>query len=305
MNILKRTFSPGALCLLAVVVLSVSTAARSQTQLENTLKQYSSTTVTGYIQPVADMFGANMHTGYYHSADVEKSGLHISLDFIAMGAMVKDDQKTYTAQSPAGFNPGSFQTATLFGGKGTEVTDARTGLKYKGSDGIINATYFPLAVPQLTIGNIYGTQATIRFVTIPTSISQDKLPVITLWGLGARHSISQYIPKFPVDLAAGFYYNSFTFGDMINFKGVALNAQASKSWSILTVYGGLQWEQSKMTLSYTSSDVTSPLVDLTLDGANAFRFTAGLALGLGPLKLFADANFGSVTTLSAGFGFGN
>jgi hypothetical protein len=305
MNTLKRACSPGALCLLALVVLAGASAARSQNDLEKTLRQNTSATVSGYIQPVADMFGANMHTGYYHTADVEKWGLHISLDFVAMGAMVKDDQKNYSAPAPAGFNPGTFQTATLFGGKGTEVTDVRTGLKFRGSDGIINASYFPLAVPQLTIGNIYGTQAMIRFVTLPASLSNGKLPAITLWGLGARHSISQYIPKFPVDLAAGLYFNSFTFGDMIDFKGVALNAQASKSWSILTVYGGLQWEQSKMTLSYISTDVSAPPVDITLDGANAFRFTAGLALGLGPLKLFGDVNFGSVTTLSAGFGFGN
>ena len=45
-------------------------------------------------------------------------------------------------------------------------------------------------------------------------------------------------------------------------------------------------------------------VDITLTGANNFRFTVGVGLSLGILKIFADANFGSVTNYSAGIGFG-
>ncbi|MGA9118892.1 MAG: DUF6588 family protein [Bacteroidota bacterium] len=298
----KRTKAAGTL---AILLLLGSSFGYSQTELENTLKQYGASAVTGYIQPITDLFGANMHSGYYHSADVEKFGFHFRFDIVAMAAAVTDNQKTYTLNTPAGFTPATVQTATVFGGAAGEVTDPHTGSTYRApADGLINTTYLPLAVPQVTIGNIYGTQATIRYITLP-KMSGDKIPDITLWGVGARHSISQYLPTVPLDLAAGIYFNSFTFGDLIDFKGVAINAQASKSFSVLTIYGGLQWEKSSMSLKYTSADATNFPVDITMDGVNAFRFTAGLNIGLGPLHLFADANMGSITAFSGGIGFGN
>jgi len=294
-----------AVSTLAVLLLVGTSIAVSQTDLENTLKQYNASTVVGYIQPVTDLFGANMHSGYYHSAEVEKFGFHFRLDIIGMAAVVSDNQKSYTVNTHPGFTPATVSTATVFGGNAAEVTDAGTGLKYRApANGLFNTNYVPLAVPQLTIGNIFGTQATVRFITVP-KVSGEKLPNVTLWGLGFRHSISQYVPTVPLDLSAGIYFNSFTFGDLIDFKGMAINAQASKSFSIFTLYGGLQWENSSMNLKFTSTDITAPSVDISMNGANSFRFIAGLNIGLGPIHLFADANLGSITVFSGGIGFGN
>ncbi len=305
MPTLRYRLSLKAAGTLVVLLLVGISFAVSQSKLEDNLKQMSMTTVTGYIQPVTDLFGADMHSGYYHAAEVEKFGFHLRLDIIAMAAAVSDGQKTFDAPTPSGFNPATFKAPTVFGGARTQVVDSRTGRPYSAvADGLFTTNYMPLAVPQLTIGNIYGTQATVRYITLP-KMSGDNIPNITLWGLGARHSISQYLPMVPLDLSAGIYFNSFTFGDLIDFKGMAINAQASKSFSIMTLYGGLQWENSSMNLKYTSTDITSPSVNVSMDGANNFRFIAGLDLGLGPIHLFADANFGSITVFSGGIGFGN
>jgi len=289
---------------LAVLLLVATTLGVSQSKLEDNLKQMGAATVTGYIQPVTDLFGADMHSGYFHAADIETFGFHLRLDIIAMAAAVSDGQKTYDAPTPWA-SPATFKAPTVFGGPATSVTNPSTGFSYHATvDGLFNTSYMPLAVPQLTIGNIFGTQATVRYITIP-KMNGDQIPNITLWGLGVRHSVSQYLPMVPLDLSAGIYFNSFTFGELIDFKGMAINAQASKSFSILTVYGGLQWENSSMNLSYTSTDITSPVVSISMDGANSFRFLAGIDLGLGPIHLFADANFGSITAFSGGIGFGN
>jgi len=289
----------------AALLLSFATV-QSQTSLENALKQYSGDAVKGYIQPVGDLFGANMNSGFFHSAEISKWGFHLSVDIVGMAAMVGDDQKVYDAVAPAGFAPGTFKTATVFGEKGAVVSHATVpGLAYKGSDGVFNTKVFPLAAPQITIGNIYGTQAVVRYVAVP-KIGDDKVPKISLWGLGVRHSISQYLPGVPVDIAASFFYDSFSAGDLISYKGYTFGAQASKSFSILTLYTGLALEKSSLGLTYNSTDPTVPVnVDITLDGANKFRFTGGLCLSLGFMKLFADANFGSITCFSGGIGFGN
>ncbi len=288
--------------LCAMVCALVINGTTAQTELEKALSQYNAQTVTGYIQPVADLFGADMHAGYYHNAAIPQSGFGLGFDIVVMGSIVQDAQKFYNAQAPAGFDPSTFKTATIFGGKGSLISFK--GLEYKGSDGIFNTSLFPLAVPQLRIGSLYGSDLTLRFVAIP-EIGDAKVPVITLWGVGVRHSISQYFSHSPVDIAVGGYFNSFTVGDLMDFKGFAVNAQASKTISVLILYGGVAYESSKMGLTYTSTDPTvPPAVDIKMDGANNVRFTLGAGLSLGILNIFADANFGSVTNFSGGIGFG-
>ena len=296
----------GMLYLLGAALLLFSTTARSQTSLEDALKPYSGDAAKGYIQPVADLFGANMNSGFYHGSEMSRWGFHLNVDIVAMVAKVGDAQKTYTANAPAGFSPATFQTATIFGGEGAEISNsAIPGLKFKGSDGVFKTENFPLAVPQLSIGYIFGTEATIRYISVPT-LGNDKFPATTLWGAGLRHSVNQYVPGLPIDLTSGFFYQSFKTGDIIKFTGLSIGAQASKSFSILTVYTGLAWEKSTLDLTYRSTDPTAPLdVDISMTGANTFRFTGGLCLSLGFAKIFADANFGSVTCFSGGIGFGN
>ncbi|MEK9138977.1 MAG: DUF6588 family protein, partial [Bacteroidota bacterium] len=232
------------LLLCAAVIFFSATTSYSQSKLEDILRQQSMTNVQGYIQPMADLFGANMNAGLYNSADVPETGFHFALDIVGMASMVSDDQKSYQATSPPNFTPGSFKTATIFGDKGTIVADANNpSLSYKGSDGIISATLFPLVVPQLTVGSIYGTEAIVRFITTP-SIGDDKFPKTTLFGIGGRHNISQYVPDLGFDISANIFYNKFTVGDLIDFSSIAFGASAGKSFSVLSVYGGLQYEKS-------------------------------------------------------------
>jgi hypothetical protein len=129
-------------------------------------------------------------------------------------------------------------------------------------------------------------------------------PKITFFGLGVRHSISQYLVEFPVDIAAGIFWNTIKFGDLIDMKSFSFGAQASRSFSVLELYGGLAYEKSSLDLSYVSTAPGAANVGLTLDGVNKFRATVGLGLNLAILHLYGDVNVGSITNFSAGLGFG-
>ena len=285
----------------ACTLLFLAATGYAQSDLQKTLEQFNSTDVKGYIQPLGDLFGANMNAGMFHSAEIP-TGFHLSFELVGMGSMVGDNQKNYTLNAPAGFNPATFSTATMFGGKRDSVVDTNTKLKYFGlADGFVNTSLFPLGAPQITIGDIYGTRAIIRLVATP---SMKGFPSATLWGLGLQHSISQYVPAVPVDIAAHVFFSQFRFGDLVSFNGTSIGVEASKSLSILRVYGGLAWEKSSMELKYTPANATSPAVDITMNGANNFRATVGLGLHIIFFSIFADANFGSVTNFSAGIGFG-
>ncbi len=291
---------------LVMLLLCGARSAAAQTELENTLRQFSGDAVSGYIQPAADLFGANMMAGQYRTASIPLMGFNIAFDIVGMIAVVGDEQETYTAKTPEGFTPATFQTATIFGGLGTTVTHSTYGaLSYRGKDGIITSSVLPLAVPQLRIGSVAGTEAMVRFLATP-KLGDDQIPEITILGGGLRHSISQYLPALPLDLAVGVFYTTFKAGDIIDMKGYSLGIHASKSLAVVTFYGGLAYESTTMKISYTSTDPNFPgqLVDVSLDGDNTFRLTAGVNLCLGVFHVFADANLGSVTHFSGGIGFG-
>lgn len=284
-------------------------AAFAQSPLELAIQQFRSSEVGGYIQPLGDLFGANMNAGLYHSAVVPKDGFHIRIDVIGMVSPVGAEHKVYEAVLPEGFVPqdGSYKTATVFGGKGTTFKDANSGLEYKGSDGIVRLSAFPLLVPQLTIGSLFGTEATIRYMKTP-QLSQQWFPTrSTLFGIGLRHSISQYLRNAAVDVSIGAFYSTFTLGDIIDFKAHTVNLSVSKSVSLFTPYLGLGYEQSTMHLHYDfrgESGQYPRLVDTVIEGANRFRVTGGFMIDLQAVRLFADANFGNVHHYSGGIGFG-
>lgn len=286
-----------------------SSAVFAQSQLELAVQQFRSSEVVGYIQPLGDLFGANMNAGLYHSAAIPRDGFHIRIDVVGAISLIGEQHKVYDATLPEGFVPqgGSYQTATVFGGRGTTFKDASSGLEYKGSDGIVRLSAFPLLVPQLTIGSLFGTEATFRFMKTP-QLSQQWFPTkSTLLGVGLRHSISQYIRNAAVDVSIGAFYSTFTLGDIIDFTARAVNVSISKTVSLFTPYVGLGYERSTMHLHYDFKGEGGQyprLVDVVIEGANRFRVTGGFTIDLQAVHLFADANFGNVHHYSGGFGFG-
>jgi hypothetical protein len=294
---------------LVVILLLVPAAGFAQTDLEDALKQLTGPNGQAYMQPGADLFAANMHSGYFHSAHIPRMGFTFEFAIVGMTAPITDEHKTCTMSTPAGFTPATFETATIFGGKGTTVTNSSIpSLSYKGPDGIFNTSMFPLAVPQVTIGSVIGTQVSVRYIPIPKIGNDGTIPEGKAWALGVRHSISQWLNVLPLDVAASYFYNSMDAGDLLEFSGSQFGLEASKNFSVLVVYGGLAYENATMKVSYTYEDpFTSAKTPVTieLDGANTVRATLGLGVELGILKIFANANFGSVVQYAGGIAFGN
>lgn len=296
-----------ALAVVLVLMLAGTSGALAQTTIEDAISAYGEENAKGYLQPVADLFGANFNSGYYRTAKIPTAGFHISIDLIGMGSLVGDDRKTFTAKTPEGFNPPTFQAPTVFGDPdGATVVDNSTAppLEYNASGGVFNTGMFPLVAPQLTIGSVYGTEVLGRYVSIPRVGGGDDIPEGSLWSVGIRHSVSQWFPDLPVDIAVGYFYGSFEAEDLLDYTGSQFGAQASKDFGILTAFTGIAYEVSTLKVSYESTDPQSGgQVGFELDGANVFRFTLGGTLNLGVFHLYADMNFGSVTAFSGGLGF--
>jgi hypothetical protein len=281
----------------------------AQDPFDDAVKQLTSDNAKGYLQPFVNSIGANINSGLFHSAAIGTGSLHLDLRFVGMGTIIGDAEKTFEAMPPEPFAQTPVQTATIFGGTGAVVVDDPNDplVSYQFQNGQVSTTFIPFLAPQLTIGDVFGTRATIRYVATP---EMNNVPKITLAGGAIQHSISRYLPEVPLDLAAGVFYQNIKIGDLLEAKSYGLNIMAGKSFSVLTVYGGLQYESTSLTLTYTYTGQPipgmpeNPSLSVDLSGEEKFRGTVGLDLNLVILDLNGDISVGKVTTASVGIGFG-
>lgn len=267
-----------------------------QAQWEDRFNELEADLQKGYSTPLATFTGTYLNSGGYYSASVSKLfGFKLSL--IGMMIMIPDDQRTFKLSDGT-------ETATFFGEKGAAVPGSEGYIVYPPG---VNQTSIPTAIPQIAVSTL-GTEVMLRL--IPSVAIEDV--DLNLFGLGVKHSISQYIPLLPVDIAVQVLYNKFSLEGpdlSISTTNLAFNAHASRSFGLLTLYGGLQYESTSLDIDYTfTGENTGGLLNdekikVSLDGDNGVRLTLGAALRLAVIVLNADVNFGSQTALVAGLNF--
>jgi hypothetical protein len=291
----------------ALALAAVAVPARAQSGLESVIQQYSSSTIQGYIQPLADALVANLSIGYVNST-VPGKKLSISLELLGMSAALSESMRIYTAATPSGFQPSTVEAPTIFGGTATAVSHSSIpGLSYRPSDGLADAEYFPTAGPQIRVGGLFGTELVVRYASsaMVPFLDEEDFPDLTILGIGVQHSLAQYITGLPMELSIGGSFNSLKFGDIVDLSATSFGLNAGKSFGMLGVSGGLQSDGGTMNLTYTSTDPNSSGgVDVDVDVKRAIRFRAGASLSLGFLRLFGDAAFGGVTSYAGGLRFG-
>lgn len=267
--------------LLFVVFLLGAMSVHSQ-NLDKTITQYGKDNAIKYLQPLADAFGANLNSGLQRSAKISKFGFHFNLSLQAMYSPIPDEKKNFT---PAGED---MKVPTVFGKESTVE-------EYP--NGVWDTDFFPLAIPQITIGSLMGTEATFRYF----AYENDDIGEISLYGWGLRHSISQYIPLCPVDIAAGFFHQKFSVGSYVDATALFYGIQVSKQFSVLILYAGVGGEKSTLNLDYEFEDTN---ISFDMDGENKTRMTIGTGLDFKYVKFYLDFNLAPQNVISGSIGFG-
>jgi hypothetical protein len=300
-----------ARCLAKVgwVALALAVASPAAAQIGDQLSAYTGDNAVGYLTPLADAIGADLNSALYHSAYIPESGLHVSIETRVVGVIFADDQKTFRATTQGGFSPDTTVVAPTVVGPGEAVIvtgDAATEFAFPGG---LSLNSFALAVPQIRIGSVKGTEALVRYIAINTG--DVEIGDIALYGFGLRHSISQYLkPGFPVDLAAGFFWQKFTLGeDLIDSQAMTFGVQASKRFPTgfvtLEPYASLSMDTFSMDVSYTSdASGTEEDVSFTYDADTSLHLTAGLSINAPVVSLNGEYSFAGQNTFAFGFGFG-
>jgi len=263
-----------------------------------------------YVKPLSTYFGTYFNSGTYYSADVpDFFGFRFSI--VGMISLIPESQRTFKPDPRVDGSDGLTETATIFGSKGNY---------YLGTNGFIiypeglSVKSIPLGIYQVS-GSLFGTELMLRY--FPTLKFKDIKA--GLFGFGLKHEISRYFPLLPLDVSVQLLYNTLLIenktddpSDYVKFnsKNFAFNVHASKTIGVLVVYGGLQYESSKLDVSYYFKDpdniypsLAGKVYDISVDGENHFRLTIGSALKLGFFVLNADANITSQTTFTTGMSF--
>lgn len=89
----------------------------------------------------------------------------------------------------------------------------------------LNISRILAGIPQIEIGSLYGTELTLRF--IPRIDLGKNIGKFTFWGLGLRHSLSQYVPNPYVDFAVQVAYQGTNLRNTIGVTNAELNANAN------------------------------------------------------------------------------
>ncbi|MCS3632951.1 hypothetical protein GGP57_000242 [Salinibacter ruber] len=332
MHTLQARLFPFLIALAVLVVPPSQAQNRDTDELGGALSSIGQQYADNYTQPITDALGANLNAGLFRTAEVGGEGIVPVIDVyvgvVGMGAFTsrstfQPENETIEITTDQGIVEGKIQyhneVPTIFGNE-TAPPDAvieyddKSGLENEPVSlppGLVNTSIAPLAIPQIGAGTVLGTDAQVRFLP-ETSISD--YGSVSLFGLSVRHSLSQYIPLSPVDLAVQGTWQSLSLsgsddsinsGEIVDASGWALNAQVSKSVPVapITFYGGLQYEQFGVDVGYTfQTSAGTSTVSFEQDASNNVRALAGVSVTLAVIQLNVDYALASNNTVSAGVG---
>jgi hypothetical protein len=163
----------------------------------------------------------------------------------------------------------------------------------------------PLFAPQLTLGTVYGTNLTLRW--LPEIETNEDIGKVKFFGFGIQHNpaVWGFLPPLPLDVSLGYFTQSLKVGTLFEARSQAFNINASKQFGFrflnVTPYGGIQYETSTFDFSYDLDvDGEAVPVKFSVDGANKYRATAGVSIRLLAININGDYNLGKYQSFSAG-----
>jgi hypothetical protein len=290
-------------------VLLLLCASPLSAQIEEHISAYTGENATGYLDPLAGAIGTMLNSGLWRSASIPKAGFTIAIELPIMGLYFGDDDKTFNATTETGFSPTQTAEApTVIGDTKAVIVDGDGGTQFAFPGGF-DVGSFALTVPQLRVGAVFGTEAMIRFVAF--RIGDSDIGDVSLFGLGIRHSLSQYMgPVPPVDMAASFFWQSFKLGenesgdDLTKTNTYSFGVQMSKHFPpVFTPYTGLYYNSYKMDAEYESDVAGEDIIDLTFDDGFV-QWTIGVEFNIAVLNAYVEYSVSSYNSLGFGLGLG-
>lgn len=317
-----------------IVLSFVGVRGVAQDDLGKQLSKVAGQNAVNFLTPLLSSWGADLNSGFYYSADLH-SILGFDIGLKASAVLVKDEDKAfdltlpdqltfkvgnvdYVAQAGRDYDKVILGTPTAVGtatGKELRVKTTSPLYPIAGNQVIFTTPhgydlkYVSLLVPQASIGLPLGIEVMGRFIP-PTSVGD--AGKINFVGFGLRHDIDQYIPLMPIDIAVHFMTQKLTLSDnadkkVLSASGTVYGVEVSKSFALLTLYGGFQiensaWEIEPYLFNNPETGSTIQMSGFSVEGKNKSRFHGGLRFLLLFINIHADYSFSEHPVATAGVG---
>jgi len=176
-----------------------------------------------------------------------------------------------------------------------------------GFEAISDLSFLPLAAPQLSVGTVFGTRVTFRY--LPSITLDEELGKFKYFGFGIQHNPGVLLPTpLPFDVAVGYFTQTLEIGTLFKAKTTAFGINASKKLGLgpisITPYAGFMLEKSNIDITYDFIVDTEEIhIAFELEGENRSRLTLGLSLRLLMLNFNADYNIGKYNSVTVGVMF--
>jgi hypothetical protein len=324
--------------LLIILFATISIPQRLQYNLSHVAGSYAE----AYIQPFTNAYGAMINSGFARESHYSTGlfGLRVYVGGKVFGSFIPDRDKefniSYNEKVNYIFNGVSYQVnaevtvnnaPTIFGSAeaptaimiirdtinaGIVVVPIEDTRYFETFGGLYETSIAGLFIPHIEIGGILGTDLVLRYLP---PIKLREYGELNFFGLGVRHTFTNYFPGIPFDISALAAFQGFDVEDstgkvFIKSRSFLANLTASKNFSFLTFYSGFQYETSNLDVDYTyqpppsDNNPNPPPVHIVfnMDGENKFRFFVGSALKIGPIVFNLDYNFAKYNIISGGLG---
>lgn len=286
----------------ALALLMLGAAARPvRADLQDNLGALAQDNAKKYLQPLPKAVSGTLNSAIFQTGHVPKNTINFSIGVKAMGVTFGSSSKTYTPTPPPGFS-GTVTAPTVIGST-TAVSQSGPGGASIAYPGGFDVSNFSLAVPQLTVGSVFGTRAVVRWISV--DLNNSGFGKLDYWGAGGQHSLSQYFHDLPVDVAAGFFIQKLKLGDdLLDMTAWHADVTASKRFMILEPYVGVGFDNFKMSVSYKSTTNPGDQIAVDFDPENNVHLTAGTNVMFAFVRLHGEVNVAAETGAAIGLSFG-
>jgi len=302
--------------------------------LSNDLGQIPYVYAKEYLRPFVTGFDMGLNANFIGGRDLVSTSKKIPfarnfyIGFKFGAVLLTDQDKILNTEFNAPYkdqngyiDPNAYYTLygapTAFGDKTKAIANV-TYIDYYGTTqfatqefigGVLNTKFVPIILPEIGIGTFFNTDAKIRY--IPT-ITVGDFGSFGYLGFAVRHNFTGYFKKkLPVNIALQAGYQNFKVKDANDANIMAtntffVNAQATKGFGIVSVYGGFQYEYSRTEINYTYTDLSGYSVPISfiMMGDTHYRGVAGANVKLGPVIFNLDFNIAYNLSVNSGLGVG-
>ncbi len=289
---------------LVVLGCALACGGAARAQLDVNLGGLDETNAEAYLLPLRGGLSTSLASGTFRTGYIAPEGFHFYIGLEGMSVGFDDEDRLFQPANPPGFVAVEDRKVPTVIGDTKSVTVAGEGGTSRPFPGGFDLEYVVLAAPELRIGNFKGTRAIVRLMV--AELGDADLGDLTLFGMGAEHSLSQYVTDLPVHVAAGLMYQSFKIGDVVSSSLLQLRVTGSRAvYQYLEPYVGVGYDTYAIKGEYTYiAEGRDEDVTLELDRENSLHGVVGLNLHLGGFTIHSEYNVAAESGVTVGFGFG-